>query len=161
VGAGVPYRLVESDDLVADDGMIPPLVHLRILIDEHRQWTRDMFEQRDLRYQQRFDAQTSAIDAALLAAKEAVTKAEISTERRFDSVNEFRETLSDQAGEFVTRAEFDAVRSAAEERLRDITTRMDKAEGKSTGYGALYGWALAGISAIVSIVVIMNILFGK
>jgi hypothetical protein len=50
--------------------------HLQALLDEA-----------DKRYQQRFDAQTKAIDAALQAAKEAVTKAETANDKRFECVS--------------------------------------------------------------------------
>ncbi len=70
------------------------LSQLKIVIDE-----------RDRQYGQRFDAQEKAVAAALAAAKEAVTKAEVAAEKRFDSVNEFRNTLKDQTGTFVTRNE--------------------------------------------------------
>ncbi len=61
--------------------------------------------ERDRQYGQRFDAQEKAVAAALAAAKEAVVKAETAAEKRFDSVNEFRNTLKDQAGTFITRGE--------------------------------------------------------
>ena len=54
---------------------------------------------------QRFDAQEKAVAAALAAAKEAVLKAEVSNDKRFESVNEFRNTLKDQQGTYVTRTE--------------------------------------------------------
>jgi len=54
----------------------------------------------DRRYEQRFDAQEKAVQAALNAAK-----AEQASEKRLDSVNEFRAQLRDQAGTFVTRSE--------------------------------------------------------
>ena len=88
------------------------------------QWTvitlKKHFEQRlsdkDLRDEQRFEAQSKAVEAALEAqktavaialtgAEKAVTKAETAAEKRFDSVNEFRSQLKDQAGTFVTRSE--------------------------------------------------------
>lgn len=50
-------------------------------------------------------AQRAAIDAALAAADKATTKAEVATELRFQSVNEFRAQLSDQAATFMTRNE--------------------------------------------------------
>lgn len=59
----------------------------------------------DRRYEQRFDAQEKAVQAALNAAKDAVNKAEQASEKRLDSVNEFRAQLRDQAGTFVTRSE--------------------------------------------------------
>jgi hypothetical protein len=92
----------------------------------------------DLRYQQRFEAQTSAINAALQAAKEAVTKAEIATEKRFAGVNEFRQTLSDQASTFVNRAEFTALKE-----------RMDRNEGRSSGAGTV----LQALPVILGVVI--------
>lgn len=61
--------------------------------------------ERDRQYGQRFDAQEKAVAAALAAAKEAVVKAEAASEKRFDSVNEFRNTLKDQTATFITRGE--------------------------------------------------------
>ncbi len=46
-----------------------------------------------------------AIAAALAAAEKAVTKAEEASSKRFESVNEFRQTLSDQTATFLTRKE--------------------------------------------------------
>ena len=77
--------------------------------DELLKFVMKVMDERDLRYQQRFEAQSTAIKDALIAAEKAVTKAEVATERRFESVNEFRQTLSDQAAKFVTRTEFHAI----------------------------------------------------
>lgn len=51
---------------------------------------------------------TGAIRAALDAAATAVSKAENATEKRFESVNEFRKTLTDQTATFPTRDEVSA-----------------------------------------------------
>jgi hypothetical protein len=67
--------------------------------------------------ERRFNDQAKAIDAALAAAEKAVTKAEVATEKRFDSVNEFRKTLSDQAGSFMQRGEFVAQHKSLEEKV--------------------------------------------
>lgn len=99
----------------------------------------------DLRYSQRYDAQTIAVNAALLAAKEAigaallaaekaVTKAEMASEKRFEAVNEFRATLADQSNTLMPRSEADARFLAMGEKLDALTTRYDKSEG--TGGGA-------------------------
>jgi hypothetical protein len=70
-----------------------------------------------------------AINAALLAAEKAVAKAETANERRFEAVNEFRQTLSDQATTFVTKADLDA----ANERVRDLASRLERMEGQALG----------------------------
>lgn len=54
---------------------------------------------------QRFRAQEQAVAFALQAAEKAVTKAELAAEKRFESVNEFRNQLKDQTGTFITRNE--------------------------------------------------------
>lgn len=77
---------------------------------------RDVIDERDRRYEERYDASQTAIqaalvsqekqvNAALLAADRAVSKAELASEKRFEAVNEFRQTLSDQASNFATRNE--------------------------------------------------------
>lgn len=55
--------------------------------------------------EQRFKAQEQAVAFALQAAEKAVTKAELAAEKRFESVNEFRNQLKDQTGTFITRNE--------------------------------------------------------
>jgi len=74
----------------------------------------------DLRYEQRYVAQSKALEAALLAAEKAVLKAETAAERRFESVNEFRAQLSDQAGTFIPRSEHGVQMKATEDRLSRI-----------------------------------------
>ncbi len=57
------------------------------------------------RYEQRFLAQERAVEAALFSARTATEKADSASERRFESVNEFRATLKDQQSTFITRGE--------------------------------------------------------
>jgi uncharacterized phage infection (PIP) family protein YhgE len=74
----------------------------------------------------------------------AINKAEVATEKRFEGVNEFRNTLSDQQKTFITSGEYkaahqnlvDAVNSNAKT-LNDIITaqkeRIDKIENMKQG----------------------------
>lgn len=55
--------------------------------------------------EQRFKAQEQAIAFALAEKEKAIIKAELGTEKRFESVNEFRNQLKDQTGTFITRNE--------------------------------------------------------
>lgn len=84
---------------------------------------------KDLRDQQRFDAQSQALAAALLAAEKAVDKANTANEKRFESVNEFRQALTDQTSTFPSRVELNAL----SDRVTDLATRLDRTEGRSTG----------------------------
>lgn len=113
-----------------------------------------LLAQMDLRHQQRFDAQTMAIGAALNAMKEAVTKAEAATERRFESVNEFRQTLSDQAGTFISRVEFEALREANAERIRELTARLDRTEGRATGFSTGWGFLVGAVGVAAAVIAV-------
>jgi hypothetical protein len=65
----------------------------------------ELMDERDRRYSEVASAQARAVDAAFASAKEAVLKAEAANAARFESVNEFRGQLNDQAANFVTRTE--------------------------------------------------------
>lgn len=101
------------------------------------------------------DSQAERVVLALAAANKAVSKAELSTEKRFESVNDFRATLSDQTRTLVSKIEFDAVRDANTARIADLSSRLDKTDGKSAGLNA--GWVyllgiLAAAGTVASIV---------
>lgn len=124
--------------------------------------------EKDAAYAQRFEAQEKAIQAALTAQKEAVQKAETAAEKRFDSVNEFRAQLSDQAATFMPRREAESAMKAMTEKyeqlaktnannIDSIEHRMDRNEGRSSGLGAGWGYLIGGIGLIAAIV---GIVFG-
>jgi hypothetical protein len=86
-------------------------------------------DERDRRYEQRFAAQEKAVKDALTGSEKAVAKAEIAAEKRFDSQNEFRAQLADQAGTFIPRLEAEARISALEKSLSIIDNWRSRATG--------------------------------
>lgn len=110
----------------------------------------------DRRNVQQFEAQEKAVAAALAAADRAVAKAELASERRFDSVNEFRATLSDQASRFVTRDEIDARLAPLVEKVNAALSNSSATSQRSAGLNA--GWMIlvqmaAVAAAVVAVVV--------
>ena len=117
----------------------------------------------DLRYQQRFDSQqkaleaarqadAKAVEAALTAAEKAVIKAETASEKRFESVNEFRAQLSDQANTFVPRLEAAAQRDAILDQIRrlDELVKLNQIwQGNITGRMAMAGGAFAVLMTVI------------
>lgn len=122
---------------------------------------------------ERYATQTKALDAAFKAAEQAVAvalsnaekatvKAETAAERRFESVNEFRRTLSDQTATFIPRVEYDTTRKGLEDKVNALnerannlelrfTSRLDLASGTSTGErGAIAGAAAEDRDAIAA-----------
>jgi len=69
------------------------------------------------------EAAEKAVQTALTSAEKAVAKAEVAAEKRFESVNEFRAQLTDQAATFVNRNEAEIRISSLAEKLDTETKR--------------------------------------
>lgn len=89
--------------------------------------------------------------AALLAAKEAVEKAERAAEKRFESVNEFRSQLADQAASFMPRSEAEALIRGSTEKIDALTARIDKHEGGAAGISSAGTIAAAVVTALIAL----------
>jgi len=125
-------------------GEVNLLAHINTIVNAQATLVDHRFLDSDLRYQQRYDAQQKALEAALLAAEKAVqaalvaaekavTKAELAAEKRFEAVNEFRGQLADQANTFLPRTEYDGSHKALSEKLADLASRQDRSEGNKQG----------------------------
>ncbi len=146
---------------------------LKALIDGHDRRYQERFvsvanqqAEKDVRDQQRFDAQQlalrdallaqeKAVSAALLAAQEAVSKAEFAAEKRFDAVNEFRAQLADQAATLMPRAEMTVVVETQNEKIASLEKRANEATGHASGSNDFWAYLVgagalfAAIAAIV------------
>lgn len=103
---------------------------------------RAIIDERDLRYTQRFNDQALAVQAALAAAEKAVLKAEGASDKRFESVNEFRGQLKDQAATFMPRTEAGVRFSTIEKQLGDMQAAMTRESGRAEGANWLWGLML-------------------
>jgi hypothetical protein len=117
-----------------------------------------IIDERDRQYRERWESQEKALAAALAAVKEAVEKAEAANGARFASVNEFRQTLSDQTATFMPRAEFDRAIGSLNEKLDVLRAYKDSDAGRtmglSSGWGALL--ALVGVGIAVASIILRN-----
>ena len=115
---------------------------------EESGWTVDtlhaLMNERDVRYEQRFQAQQKALQDALLAAEKAVStamasadravlKAENAAEKRFEGVNEFRATLADQAARLMPRQESEVSLAAMREKIDAALIRVNTMEANKHG----------------------------
>lgn len=66
---------------------------------------------------------------ALIAMQRAVETAAAADEKRFDSVNEFRRTLSDQTASFMPRSEVTQGLDSLKEQIAELKTFRDQAGG--------------------------------
>jgi hypothetical protein len=111
--------------------------------------------ERDRRYGERFDAQERANSLALDAAEKAVLKAEGAAEKRFEAVNEFRATLTDQAATFATRVEMISELRAMSARLERIESHDALTAGRGTGMSQLWGFIVGASGLVVGIVMVV------
>jgi hypothetical protein len=99
------------------------------------------------RIEDRFTAVEKAVAAALTAADRATTKAEAASDERFKGVNEFRQTLSDQARDLMPRLETETLVRGIRERVEKLESKKDLEAGHTTGIKD----SLAIIVAIISL----------
>lgn len=75
---------------------------------------REIVDERDRRYEERFRAMDEKTGLALTSSEKAVTKAEIAQEKRFDNTNEWRAAMQDRDRNQMPRVEieqrFDAMK---------------------------------------------------
>lgn len=113
-----------------------------------RQHLRGIMDERDKRYDEALRAVKESSSIALTAADRAVVKAETATEKRFDSVNEFRDTLADQQRTLMPRTEAELRFVALEKAIASLQLTQRGTAG--TGEGTKAGWVLAvGVAGFV------------
>lgn len=100
---------------------------------------------------ERFSAQDQAVKTAMQSAEKAVNKAESAAERRFESVNEFRNTLSDQARMLMPRAETEQAVKALSEKLDVLATRVNAREDRGRGMGDIWAYIVGALGIVVAL----------
>lgn len=102
------------------------------------------------------------VNAAFASSKEAILKAETATERRFESVNEFRAQLNSQTQSFMPREVAEAKLAEVNKKVDELTARINTGQGKSAGVTASIGLmiAVSGV-ALAIVVVFVNVLLAS
>ena len=119
-------------------------------------------ERLEVFYNRRFEDLDAKTTLALAAADKAVTKAEIATEKRFEGVNEFRQTLADQAGRLMPReeatAKFENMAKDISALDKEIQSRRERDQDQDKSQSAFkQGWIIPviilGILSALNLVV--------
>jgi hypothetical protein len=109
---------------------------------------RELWDEREKRYEQRFQAQETA-----------VLKAEQAFEERLKNTNEWRAAMNDRDQRMMTRAEVEALFKSVDgksdgrflmntEKIDDAKARITRIEGRTGGISALVGYIFGGIMAL-------------
>ena len=86
---------------------------------------------------ERFLAAKENISIALLASEKAIVKAETANDKRFDSVNEFRGTLSDQTKNLVSRTEYLVQHQNLIEKIDSSSLRLADFESRASALSSI------------------------
>lgn len=101
------------------------------------------------------------LDAKIDGIDQATKLAATMMERRLDGMNEFRETLKDQASRFATRAEMDEVKDRIEADLRVLRESRALLEGKASQKSVTAVMVVSAIGFVISVLGIMLRLMGE
>lgn len=117
---------------------------VQITIDLVAHKLEELIHANGLKYEVQFRSQEEALRAQLIALREntqiafqssekAIEKAALASEKRFDSVNEFRQTLTDQTATFMPRAQVETMFANVNEKVNALAVRAERTEGVSSG----------------------------
>jgi len=168
--------MAETEDMNGASGRWSPdnlreFIHVMLVEMEKRYDGRfaDLKESIDARFDEQRNAVTTALNAqvtamqaalaaadragaaAMAAADRAVAKAETATEKRFDGVNEFRQTLADQQRTLMPRSEVTLMINSLEEKIVVMALDVTALKGTKAGIGQGWGYAI-GAAGIISVV---------
>lgn len=90
-------------------------------------------------------------DAYVRMSKEAVKLALLSLNKRLDGMNEFRESMRDQANRTIPRNEYEAQYKNLVDRVDQIATQVNVFLGHSTGQNALITNIIAGTAVLIAL----------
>jgi len=99
-------------------------------------------------------AAKEGVSAAMAASEKAVLKAETANEKRFDSVNEFRQAMRDQQDTFANKSETNMRLDDFGKRLDRIGSAIELSTGKAAGLIMAMlglGWAVSTAIALLAI----------
>jgi hypothetical protein len=85
-----------------------------------------------------------------LSRDKAVEMAVESMQKRLEGMNEFRQTLSDQATKFLPRTEYQSTTTATADRISTLSSRMDRAEGSDSKGSSAQSSLISIIALIIS-----------
>ena len=122
----------------------------RVMYDQERRHIQELSAEKELRLQQKFDALDKAIQ-----------KADSATEKRFDAVNEFRNTLSDQQRTLMPRQEYESTHASLTQMMLGIEKRVDKNENVKEGGSLVWAYVIGGAGFVTGLVSFLLGLFGK
>ena len=112
---------------------------------EHGPWTHEALH---THLESRINGLSVRMEDRHAAETRAATILSDVTAAKFESVNEFRAAMGDQASRFMTRDEASAQHQRMTDAIGVLQDRLNRAEGKGLGLNAGWLYALGAIAAL-------------
>jgi hypothetical protein len=85
----------------------------------------------------------------------AISKQEEATEKRFHSVNAFREQLADQASRFIPREVVDAQTLEFRNQIGALTARIDQTSGATSASSRMTTMVISAVGVVLAIIIFL------
>ena len=89
------------------------------------------------------------LEARLDAMDKAVSVSRATMETRLEGMNEFRNTLRDQASQFITRSELNVMLSKLHSDIDDLKSSRDTMQGKASQSSVMIALGFSLVSAVI------------
>ena len=111
--------------------------------------------------EERVTALYALLDERLNSAKEAIIKAEVAAEKRFESINEFRAALADQQSHFVRKDELTIRFIALEDKINMLYNLQLEQKGKLAAQNLLWTYFMGAVGFFGVIATFVQIIYKK
>ena len=95
-------------------------------------------------------------EARIAALEKATEVASGAMDRRLDGMNEFRDTLRDQASRFVTREELDIKIGVVVEAISELKMYKAQMEGRASVSSVYVSYAIALLGIVLSVISLLK-----
>jgi hypothetical protein len=176
-------KTTHQEDTISHSSIIESIHRIDSLREFETKRLDEKIRDGDVKYQIQFSAakealgialiaQEKAVAAALEGTKEAINKADVATDKRFELLSEkitgVTETLNKNAGAqgiYVTHGdlsnEMEKLRTSFEAMLRPVITFMNNSQGGKAQVNSVWGYVIGGSGFLFALVALILRLYGK
>jgi hypothetical protein len=112
---------------------------------------RELMQETDKRYAERFQAQEKFHAAALAASEKQVALAEANAEKWRANANEWRGAMDDREGKFVLKDSLGPELSALHKEVDVLRENAQLTAGKGAGMTTMWGYVTAAVTLLISV----------
>lgn len=106
----------------------------------------------------RFTALNEQLAQALLTVQRATDRVDAANEKRFESVNEFRQSVAQQQRALIPRPEYEMAHASLQRQVNDMATALANAKSEKKGAGHLWAVLLGAAGGLLTLLHIVGVI---